>query len=78
MTWERQRAYDYQDGLEAGIARGEARGVAIGEKRGERNARLDNARRMLAEGISVEQTARIVQLPPEEVRRLAADVVKQA
>ena len=78
MTWERQRAYDYQDGLEAGIARGEARGVAIGEKRGERNARLDNARRMLAEGISVEQTARIVQLPLEEVRRLAADVVKQA
>ena len=41
-----------------------------GMKHGERNARLEAARRMLDEGLSPEQTARITQLSLEDVQKV--------
>ena len=39
-------------------------------RKAEHNARLETAQRMLEEGLSLEQTARLTQLPLEEVRSL--------
>ena len=53
-----------------GERQGEQRGIQQGLQQGEHNARLETARRMLEEGLSLEQTARLTQLPLEEVRAL--------
>ena len=66
MTWERQQFYAH----EAGYKQGEQSGFAKGEQAGIR----DVARRMLAEGLPLEQVAHLTQLAPEELRALQATV----
>lgn len=69
---------DNNSRLEAAERRGEARGEKRGEKRGlERglaegahNQAIETARRMLTEGFTHEQTARLTGLSPEDVHQL--------
>ncbi|MCR4626293.1 MAG: Rpn family recombination-promoting nuclease/putative transposase [Treponema sp.] len=60
MTWERQRAYDFDDGKEAGIAIG-AQQKAV-----------EAAKNALSMNLTVEQTAKITGLPTEQVLQLKA------
>ena len=61
MTWERQRAYDYNDGKAAGI----------------QQKAVEDARKMLANGkLSQEEIADITGLPLDEVGKIAAEVSK--
>ena len=73
------REYDLRRmGREEGIAIGEKRGISIGEQRGMltgvEKANLDNARSFLADGLSIEQVARCINLPLETVRKLKAEI----
>ncbi|MGP1459808.1 MAG: Rpn family recombination-promoting nuclease/putative transposase [Treponema sp.] len=57
---------------------GREEGIAIGEKRGVLTNKLDNARNMLADGLSAEQVARCIKLPIETVLRLKAELAASA
>ena len=56
-----------QEGRMAGIAEGEKRGFT----RGTHDARLETARRMLADGMNIEQITKYAELPQEEILSLA-------
>ena len=62
MTWERQRAYDFQAGQE--------KGIVIGE----RQKAIENAKNFLKEGDPPEKIARCIGLPLEEVQKLAEEL----
>ena len=57
-----------------GISIGEQRGISIGEMRGIETNKLDNAKNFLADGLSIEQVARCINLPLETVRKLKAEI----
>ena len=59
MTWERQRAYDFDDGKAAGM----------------KEKAIEDARNLLAEGIAPEIIAKCTGLPLEEVQKLAEELV---
>ncbi len=59
-----------EEGIQTGIAIGEQRGMLTGVEK----ANLDNARSFLADGLSIEQVARCINLPLETVRKLKAEV----
>ncbi len=61
MTWERQRAYDYDDGKAAGILEGKQKKA------------VEDARNFLKEGISAEIISRCTGLSLEEVKNLAEE-----
>ena len=50
------------------------RGISIGEMRGIETNKLDNAKSFLADGLSIEQVARCINLPLETVRKLKAEL----
>jgi len=60
MTWERQRAYDFDDGKEAGIAIGEQQKA------------IETAKNALALNLSAEQVSKITGLPLEKIVELQA------
>ena len=62
MTWERQRAYDYDDGKEAGILEGS------------KNTAIENAKNALNLGLTAEQAAQITSLSLEEVLSLKEEI----
>ena len=62
MTWERQRAYDYDDGKATGILEG-AQQKAV-----------EDARNMLIENISPEIVTKCTGLPIDEVQKLQAEL----
>ena len=57
MTWERQRTYDLAQGREEGM----------------RDAKIETAKRMLAGGLTIEQTAQFSALPIAEIEALAKE-----
>ena len=59
-------------GEKRGIAIGEERGIAIGEERGEKRERLNNAKRMLHEGLSADLISRVTGLSIAEINKLKA------
>ena len=61
MTWERQRAYDYDDGKEAGLAQG-AHDKAI-----------EDARNFYTNGVSVEIIAKSLNMSVEEVTKIVSE-----
>ena len=63
MTWERQRAYDFDDGKAAGI------------KVGKQEKAIEAARNLLVKGINPEIIAECTGLPLEEVQKLAEELV---
>ena len=65
MTWERQRAYDYDDGKAAGI------------QIGEQKKAVEDARNFLKKGISPELIAECIGIPLDEVGKIAAEVSKK-
>ena len=46
----------------------------MGREEGIETNKLDNARSFLADGLSVEQVARCIKLPPETVRKLKTEL----
>ena len=63
MTWERQRAYDYDDGKEAGIIQGR------------QEKAVEAARNLLKMKLGTfEQIAQAQGLPLEEVQKLAEEL----
>ena len=75
-TWKREYmdammdAVRQQREMREAEEKGLKAGLEQGLEQGERNARLDAARRMLDEGLSLEQTARITQLSLEDVQKV--------
>ena len=59
-----------EEGIQTGIAIGEQRGMLTGVEK----ANLDNARSFLADGLSIEQVVRCINLPLETVCKLKAEV----
>ncbi len=68
MTWERQRAYDFDDGKEAGIAIGREEGLAEGAKQKAIEASI-NLLKM--NKLSPEEIAQAQGLPLDQVQELA-------
>ncbi len=62
MTWERQRAYDFDDGYDAG----------------KQDNAIENAKNALNMGLSPEQAAQITSLPLEQVLALQKELGVQA
>ncbi len=60
-------------GLNQGISQGISQGVIQGRAEGETAARTEIARKLLEEGMSTEQAARISGLTPSEIEQLAAE-----
>ena len=63
MEWERQRAYDFESGKEAGIALG-----------AEQKA-VEDARSFYAHGASIELIAKSLNMAPEQVKKIVKDLV---
>ena len=59
MTWERQRAYDFDDGKAAGM----------------KEKAVEDARNLLVKGINPEIISECIGLPLEEVQKLAEELV---
>ncbi len=62
MTWERQRAYDYDDGKEAGIIQGR------------HEKAVEDAKNAIELGLTPQQISQITGLPLEEVQKLAEEL----
>ena len=71
-TWKREYMDAMMDAVrqQREMREAEEKGLKAGMEQGERNARLEDARRMLDEGLSLEQTARITQLSLEDVQKV--------
>ena len=59
-----------QRGLQQGISQGIQKGLQQGISQGERNRAVDDARRFLQMGLSIEQVAQGVGLSVDEIRAL--------
>ena len=67
MEWERQRAYDFESGKEAGIA--------IGKEAGAEQKAVEAARSFYANGASIELIAKSLNMTPEQVKEIVKDLV---
>ena len=65
MTWERQRAYDYDDGKAAGI------------QIGEQKKAVEVARSFYANGVSVEIIAKSLGMTIEQVEDIVKDSIQK-
>ena len=63
MEWERQRAYDFESGKEAGISLG-----------AEQKA-VEAARSFYANGASIELIAKSLNMTPEQIKKIVKDLV---
>ena len=59
MEWERQRAYDFESGKEAGA---------------EQKA-VEDARSFYANGVSIELIAKSLNMTPEQIKEIVKDLV---
>ena len=75
MEWERQRAYDFESGKEAGIAIGKETGIAIGKEAGAEQKAVEAARSFYANGASIELIAKSLNMTPEQVKEIVKDLV---
>ena len=64
MEWERQRAYDFDDGKEAG----RKEGIAIGSHQ----QSMETAKKMLEDNLSIDKVSLYSGLPLEQIKELAA------
>ena len=65
MTWERQRAYDYDDGKAAGI------------QIGAQQKAVEDARSFYANGVSVEIIAKSLGMTIEQVEDIVKDSIQK-
>ena len=66
MEWERQRAYDFESGKEAGIAIGKEAGISLGAEQ----KSVEAARSLYANGVSLEVIAKSLNISVERVREI--------
>ena len=67
MEWERQRAYDFESGKEAGIA--------IGKEAGAEQKAVEAARNLYENGVSLEVIAKSLNMSVEQVKEIVKDLV---
>ena len=67
MEWERQRAYDFESGKEAGIA--------IGKEAGAEQKAVEAAHSLYENGVSLEVIAKSLNMTPEQVKEIVKDLV---
>ena len=63
MTWERQRAYDYDDGKAAGIIEGK------------QEKAVEAAKSFYANGVSIELIAKSLDMTCEQIEEIVRDTV---
>ena len=74
INWARQNSiFKAQRDYNTGMQNAEKRGLEQGLQQGEHNARLEMVQRMLSEGFSAEQTARITQFSLDEVLHISTE-----
>ena len=71
MEWERQRAYDFESGKEAGIEIGKKAGISLGAEQ----KAVEDARSFYANGVSIELIAKSLNMTPEQVKEIVKDLV---
>ncbi len=62
MTWERQRAYDFDAGKEAGIAEGQLKKA------------IEDAKSFYANGASIELIAKSLKMTTDQIQDIVKDV----
>ncbi|MBR2106802.1 MAG: hypothetical protein IJ937_06020, partial [Treponema sp.] len=65
-----QRREAYREGLAEGIEQGIEQGIVQGIEQGAKKTKIETAKKLLKEGLSVEQIARCTELPLEKVQEL--------
>ena len=70
---QRREAYreGLAEGIEQGIEKGIEQGIEQGIERGAEKTKIETAKKLLKEGLPVEQIARCTDLPLEKVQELA-------
>ena len=71
MEWERQRAYDFESGKEAGIEIGKEAGISLGAEQ----KAVEDARSFYANGASIELIAKSLNMTPEQIKEIVKDLV---
>ena len=71
MEWERQRAYDFESGKEAGIAIGKEAGISLGAEK----KAVEAAHSLYENGVSLEIIAKSLNITVERVREIVKDLV---
>ena len=66
-----QRREAYREGLAEGIEQGISQGIEQGISQGAEQTKIETAKKLLKEGLLVEQIARCTDLPLEKVQELA-------
>ena len=66
MEWERQRAYDFESGKEAGIAIGKEAGISLGAEQ----KSVEAARSFYKNGVSIELIAKSLNMTEEQVQEI--------
>ncbi len=66
MEWERQRAYDFESGKEAGIAIGKEAGISLGSQQ----KAIEAAKSFFANGASIELISKSLNMTPEQVNEV--------
>jgi len=69
-----QRREAYREGLAEGIEQGIQQGIEQGIEQGAEKTKIETAKKLLKEGLSVEQIARCTALPLEKVNQLKQQI----
>ena len=72
-----QRREAYREGLAEGIEQGIEKGIEQGIEQGAEQKAIETAKKLLKEGLSVEQIARCTALPLEKVIKLKEEILNQ-
>jgi predicted transposase/invertase (TIGR01784 family) len=76
---QRREAYreGFAEGIEQGIEQGIQQGIEQGIEQGAEQKAIETAKKLLKEGLSVEQIARCTALPLEKVIKLKEEILNQ-
>ena len=66
MEWERQRAYDFENGKEAGIEIGKEAGISLGAEQ----KAVEAAHSLYENGVSLEIIAKSLNMPVEKIKEI--------
>ena len=70
MTWEMLKQDTYDSGFSAGEEYGRNEGISLGITQGEQKAKLETAKSMKSENMSVSMIAHFTGLSVEEIEKL--------
>ena len=73
---QRREAYreDLAEGIEQGISQGIEQGIEQGISQGAEQTKIETAKKLLKEGLPIEQIARCTDLPLKKVQELVKEI----